>query len=516
MNLFSFVLNNGYIIAVQLGLIFGLVHFAWSLTVLRTDIPLYTPQEYYQDRLKSYRTGPDNIGPDMAWPVYTTKQAAMDRAVVKRNLKRLVAKLWKWPADTFFKGRHGPRWAWWILLFPVPASVLLFNGAAFLTSWFSYWVYWAVIFAFQFTDKTVIASLRLHLRGREDKRRVTMYTDAACMNCLHVTPWPAYHCLNPHCDLPHHHLQPGNLGTFTRRCRCGAAFPAVPSRAAFQLKATCRRCKQALPRGAGAVRDIRVPIFGDTSAGKTRFLFAALNSLTVEAERAHIPVAFLDDSSRNSAELGLKVIRAGQDIAKTPESGPFPISLQLRKGRDGDFVHLFDAAGEQYSNARYFDDLRFLEDGQALAYVLDPFSIDALRDQVSGDSPAVLAAAHVAEHNTEIAYGEVVNRLRGAGISLRSQRLAIVVSKADLLHAAGISVPTRSAAIAKWLTDMGLYNLVTAAGREFRDVTFFTVASQDVAASQGHDPGLPLRWLLAVHDVKIPGGAAALAAASSQ
>jgi hypothetical protein len=512
----SYILSNGYIIAIQLGLVFGLIHFAWSLNVLRTGIPLYTPQDYYQERLKSYRIGPDNIGPDRVWPAYAIRQAAMDRAEVKGNLKRLVAKLWKWPADTFFKGRHGPRWAWWILLFPVPASVLLFTGAAFLTSWFSYWVYWAVIFAFQFTDKTVIASVRVHLRGREEKRRVSMYTDAACMNCLHVTPWPAYHCLNPNCDLPHHQLQPSILGTFTRHCECGTAFPALPSRAAFQLKATCRRCKGVLPQGAGAVRDIRVPVFGDTSAGKTRFLYASLNSLVAEAERASIPVAFLDDSSRNAAELGLKLIRAGHDTSKTPESGCPPISLQLRKGHDRDFIHLFDAAGEQYSNARYFDDLRFLEDGQALVYVLDPFSIDAVRDQVTGSNPAVLAAAHVAEHNAEIAYGEVVNRLRGAGISLHSQRLAVVVSKADLLHAAGIGVATRSDAIAKWLIEMGLYNLVTAAGREFRDVTFFTVASLDTATSQGHDPGLPLRWLLAAHGVKVPGGAAALSAASSK
>jgi Double-GTPase 2 len=511
MSFFSFLLHNWYFIAVQLGLLFGIVLFVWALVALwDKDAPLFTPADYRDEQLKAHPPGPDGIGPDLAWPLYTYRQASIDRALVRAAVKGLNMLMWKWPSATFFKGRNGPRWLWWTLLLEITAPVLVFLVTAYLISWACFWVYWAVIFAFQFVDKTVIASLRLQMRIREDRRRTAMYTDAACMNCLHVMPWPAYHCRN--CHQPHNDVRPGDQGTRARKCQCGSIFPTLPSRAAWHTDAHCKRCGEQLPQGAGAARDIRVPIFGDTSAGKTRFLFASLNSLLLDTERAGIPLTFLDEDSRSDAEVGLGIIRDGRDMFKTSVDGAASVSLRLRDKRESDFIHLFDAAGERYSSPDHYDSLRFLEDGQALVYVLDPFSIDAIRDQLSGSSPGILAEARAAEHNADIAYGEVVNRLRGAGVPLRTQRLAVVVSKTDLLRTAGIVVPTESAAIGEWLATNGLHNLVMAARREFSEVTYFTVASQDAAASRVDDPGVPLCWLLAVHGVKLPGGPAALAA----
>jgi hypothetical protein len=507
MSFIWFLLNNAYPIAAELGLIFGVVHFGWALWVFAAGIPLFTPQDYYEVQVEANPPGPDGIGPDRAWPLYTVRQAAIDRAAVRRNLSRLVKKLWSWPVATWIRGKHGSRWAWWIIGGPVAICVFFFVIASFLSSWFCYWVYWAVIFAFQFTDRTLIAAFRARLRTREDQRRAAMYTDAACMNCLHVTPWPTYVC--PTCDNRHNDVMPGTLGTLTRTCECGTAFPTLPSRTAWHLQAACKRCKEALPQGAGAVRDIRIPVFGDTYAGKTRFLFAALNSLLAGTEQAGIRTEFLDDRSRDEAERNLAIIRDGRDTDKTGVNDAVAISLRLRERKEADFIHLFDAAGEQYRDASRYDDLRFLEDGQALVYVLDPFSIDAIRGRLGASSAEVLAAAHAAEQNTEIAYGEVVNRLHVASVPTQRQRLAIVVSKADLLREAGIAVPSDSQQIADWLTDEGLYNLVTAASREFKDVTYFTVASQAAATGHADDPGAPLRWLLAAHGVKVPGGAAA-------
>jgi len=506
----SFILYNAYPLAAQLGLIFGIVQFGWALWVFKAGIPLFTPQEYYEVQAKASPPGPDGIGPDRAWPLYAVRQASIDRAAVRRNLKRLVKKLWSWPSDTFFRGKHGPRWAWWIFLFPVVVCVLLFISASFLTSWFCYWVYWAVIFALQFTDRTLIASIRLRMRRYEDRRRATRHTDAACMDCMHVTPWPAYVC--PTCHIKHHDVMPGTLGTLTRHCECGTSFPTLPSRTAWHLQAVCKRCGKALPQGAGAVPDIRIPVFGDMFAGKTRFLFASLNSLLIDTQAAGIRHEFLDERSRDEAKRNLAIIRDGGDTVKTDVNHAAAISLRLRDKKDADLIHLFDASGEQYSDAGQYDDLRFLEDGQALVYVLDPFSVDEIRERVATGSHEVLAAARSAEHSAEIAYGEVVNRLRGAGVPLHGQRLAVVVSKVDLLRKAGLAVPTRSPDIEAWLREAGLHNLVRAASREFRDVTYFAVASQDVTTSRVDDPGAPLRWLLAVHGVKIPGSDAALAA----
>src|SRR6185312_9562373 len=98
----------------------------------------------------------------------------------------------------------------------------------------------------------------------------------------------------------------------------------------------------------------------------------------------------------------------GQNVGKTPEGPATVINLRMREGAHADFIHLFDAAGEQYSKPGNWDfehanrgtnygSLRFLEDGQALAYVLDPFSVDSIRDQAAAHDPGVVARAQPAQ-----------------------------------------------------------------------------------------------------------------------
>jgi hypothetical protein len=520
----------------QLGLLFGFVMIVLTFDktlrrqlLLGTMVALYSPEQYRNERVKAQEQKlkvpvprPGEFAPDLAWPLYTLRQAGEDKKHVKQNLYAFQQQIWRWPVATFFRGRHGPWWAWWILLFPVPFSVLSFCAGAFLASWLSYWVYWAVLTLFQVADKTVILALRGQLRTWEARRRETRHTAAACMTCLHVTEWPAYAC--PGCKQLHYDVMPGDLGTFRRKCACGATFPTRPSRAAWHAQAVCKRkeCQQPLPEGAGAVRDIRVPVFGDMAAGKTRFLYASLNSLLLELDGARIKHDYLDDFSRDEAERRLKAIRANENVPKTGEGPATAINLRLREGRQSDLVHLFDAAGEQYSKPGNWDfdqgnrgtnygSLRFLEDGQALAYVLDPFSVDRIHQQAADHDRALVAQVQVAQKDPELSYTEVVNRLRGYGVPVKSQRLAVVVSKVDLLRKAGVDVPTNSDAIARWLKENGVHNLVMAAQDEFAEVRYFAVASMDATASRVDDPGVPLRWLLAVHGVKVPGGDALLA-----
>ena len=87
------------------------------------------------------------------------------------------------------------------------------------------------------------------------------------------------------------------------------------------------------------------------------------------------------------------------------------------------------------------DSLGFLDHGQGLVYVLDPFSIEPVRDQLAGQNAMAVALAHAAAGDPETAYGEVVYRLRDSGVPASAQRLAVVVSKADLLAPPGWSCP---------------------------------------------------------------------------
>ena len=182
------------------------------------------------------------------------------------------------------------------------------------------------------------------------------------------------------------------------------------------------------------------------------------------------------------------------------------LTIRLGKGRKTYLVRLFDA-GERYRDSQQHQDLRFLDHSQGLVYVLDPFSIQAVQDLLTGHNAIGGRLAHAAVGDPEITFGEVVSRMRDSGVPAGAQRLAVVVTKADLLREMGLELPGGSEEIADWLHDLGQRNTVLAAGRDFAEVRYFAVASQDVSAGWAtgqDDPAAPLRWLLGRSGIPLP------------
>lgn len=493
-------MNNyhvAYPIAIALGcaIALGVTLFAVALVrALIRDPDLIAPDADQAEQVAANPVGPGEFAPDLAWPYYPYRQSRADIARTHGNVASNNHLVWRGPAKAFFEDGNG----WWVV-FPIPLAVICFLSVASVVSWFCYLVYALVTSVFSGVSLALLVPAEAILRGAERWRRGRKRTQAACMRCFHVTQWPAYRC--PRCQRPHHDVRPSRLGLLARRCECGNHLPTRASRAAWRVTALCQRCGEPLADGAGAVRDIRIPVFGDISAGKTRFLYASLNSLIKTAQFA---VGYPDEGSRDLAEFGLGVIRSGQDTAKTSVDARVALTCRLGNGRRSELMHLFDAAGEHFRDAHRPDALRFLEDGQGLVYVLDPFSIEAIRKRLGESPEAALRLAHAAAGDPELTYEEVASRLRDGGIPAASQRLAIVVSKADLLRSAGLDLPTGSEAIARWLSDAGVHNLVMSSRYEFAEVMFFTVASQDVRPYGRDDPGKPLRWLLTTHGVRLP------------
>ena len=475
----------------------GVVLFAIALVrALAHDPDNVMPGTDQAEQLKVHPVGPGEFAPDLAWPFYPFRQSRTDLARMRANVAANDAALWRKPAKAFFRSGIG----WWIV-FPIPVAIIAFLLVASLASWFCYLVYALVNIACADASLALLVPAAAILRAADRWRRGRLRTQAACMRCFHVTSWPAYQC--PACLRPHHDVRPGRLGLLMRRCECGTHLPTMAPRAAWRVTALCKRCGAPLPQGAGGVRDVRVPVFGDISAGKTRFLYASLNSLMQTALRAGLDVSFPDQGSRELAEFGLGVIRSGRETAKTSTNTQVTLTGRLGAGRRSQLMHLFDAAGEHFRSARQPDTLRFLDDGHGLVYVLDPFSVDVIGRQFADRDTAALGFAHAAAGDPELTYDEVVSRLRDSGVPPSTQVLAVVVSKADLLRSAGINLPTGSAAIAQWLRDSGVHNLVISALREFEEVRFFTVASQNVPPGGQDDPGAPLRWLLTSHGIRL-------------
>lgn len=487
-----------YLAGGGIGLILFLVAVAGGLW---REPELVTPRAYRGRRLKAHPPAAGQLKPDRAWPLYPLRQAAVDKGAVRDRLAAAYRPLWEWPTNTLFLGKHGPRFLWWLLVlvvYPVVSMVLTALVGCALTGWLCYLVYWLVVTACSAVYLVAHGVLAVFLLTADEAHRAVKRTAASCPECFLVTPWPAYEC--PGCGEIHHDIRPGRLGLFTRRCRCGARLPTLPARAGRTLAAVCQRCGKPLASGAGAVRDVRIAIFGEKSAGKTRFLYAALNSLTGSAGRPGIEAGFADPRSKDKAEAGLSLIRSGQHTPATPV--PEPPVLTMRLG--GGLVSLFDVAGQRYRDPGQHAELAFMEGAQGLVHVLDPFSVSGVRGWLAGHPASGAHPAREAGDDQETTYAEVTTRLRDNGVPASAQYLAVVVAKADLLREAGLRLPSASDALAAWLGSNGAHNIVQAARRDFAEVRFFAVASQDLAgASADYDPGTPLRWLLTAHGVRL-------------
>ena len=491
------------LIPTALGIAIGLALVVISVTrgfALQPDT--ITPSKYLLERVKTKPVKTGQFEPDTAWPFYPLRQLRADLRTTAAELGKLYPPLWDWPVDTFFLGENGSPWGWWIF-FPLPIAVFIILLATSVTIVAVYGLFAAVAIICSAASLAIYGTVVLLLRGAEGTWQAVMHAQASCPHCYLVTPRPAYKCFR--CGRLHRDIRSGRLGLFARRCTCDALLPTMVLRAAWRLEALCQRCGTPLRHGAAAVRDTRIPIFGDTSAGKTRFLYAALDSLVDPTRGAGIELSFPDETSKRAADLALSLIRSGRETVKTPSALPVALTCQVGSGSDKTLVHLFDAAGENYRDSQMHDALGFLGDGHGLVYVLDPFSIGLLRDQMTGQSAVVIRLAHAAAGSPEIVYSEVTSRLRDSGVKAAKQRLAVVVSKADLLAAGGIEVPAESDALAAWITDMGVHNLVLSARHDFAEVRYFAVASlAAVEASPAYDAGAPLRWLLRSQGVRLP------------
>jgi hypothetical protein len=379
----------GLVLAAAIGILIGLVLSLLSLlTGLALHPNLIIPSAYLAERVQAHPVATGQFEPDSAWPFYPFRQARADLARIAAERRARYRKLWNWP--------FGP--VVWIVFLPVSVAAvvcLLVAGlsALALTSLFSL-VMWACA-AFTAAASSGTAML---LRGAESAWHHRMRTEASCPRCYHVTPWPAYRC--PGCSKLHRDVRPGRLGLFTRRCECGTLLPTMVLRAARHLQAVCQKCGEPLRPGSAALRDVRIPIFGDTSVGKTRFMYAALDSLVDITGRAHIPLGFPDEDSQDQAAVALDLIRSGRNTVKTSQVLPTALTCRVGAGLGGTLVHLFDTAGEYYRNGQLHDSLGFLDYGHGLVYVLDPFSVGPVRNRMAGQS---VSMAHAATGEPEIA-----------------------------------------------------------------------------------------------------------------
>lgn len=447
-----------------------------------------------------------HIPVDVAWPHYLVAQVVKDHRAAAKWLADDVGKVWAKVVRPLDGDAIPVVLAFWPLTLIVPlvliagslgamvGMVAVVAVSALVTA-----AGWAVGALMVVTARAVGLVWQTVFRAR-----------ASCPQCFAVTRLPAYRCPGSHPggDNLHRALLPGRLGIWWRRCACGTRLPTTVFRA-HRLQAVCQKCNHPLHEGAGMARDVRIPVFGAVSAGKTHLIMGGLVALDDQAT-AQLKIAPADPASEKAIREFREVIKGGGAAVKTPVDRP-PIAVTTRIEAVGTawpqtLAHVFDASGEALVSPTRNAEFGYLDLARTLLFVLDPFSIPDVRDQLKISFGELAPQANPASLDPEESYNGTVNRLRGYGVKTSTQKLAFVVSKADLLVqmpiGEGLSATrSTSAAIRDWLCARRLENLVDTAEKDFGEVRFFFVSAKDATR---HGALEPFAWLLERDGLKLP------------
>jgi hypothetical protein len=443
---------------------------------------------------------------DRAWSEYFVVQVYLDFAAAARIVAGAVGLLWERSTRPLRGSSSRAVLICWPLLVPVAAAVLsaTVGMAAGL-------VVAAVIAVVITVTAWILGTVAVRVMRAVDRLwQVVFRAAGSCPDCYYVTRLPAYRCPGPHSAIEqrdgddlHRDLRPGLLGVLWRRCACGHRLPTTLLRASRQLDAYCPACRHPLHQGAAVATDVRIPVFGAASAGKTHLIMAGLVALNRLNNGSDLAVSLLDGESRKRYAEYERRIDLGISPDKTqPEPKAVGVTINVRTARRNALVHVFDAAGEALVDAKQNESYAYLDYARTLIFVLDPFSIPDVRDLLRGPYAALLTEANAARHDPEDSYNATITRLRRYGVRTAQQRLAFVVSKADLLDQLpdGNRPPAGSSGVRRWLSERRLDNLLLTAERDFGSVQYFAVSAKNLSPDGAV---APFRWLLNTDRVSV-------------
>ncbi|MGH3768273.1 MAG: TRAFAC clade GTPase domain-containing protein, partial [Pseudonocardiaceae bacterium] len=328
-----------------------------------------------------------NFEHDSAWPGYLFGQSRIDLGGALRRTVRAVAWMWVLSTEPLIEAPVVLLF-WPLLLLPLVAALALTAGVTIgVVAVYSLlgavlgvaWLGW-------------LAAVGV-LRGVDLGVRLLRGAKATCHHsgCNFRNRLPAYRC---ECGRTHHDIRAGRLGAFARRCDCGALLPTTVLQAAAGLVAVCQNCDRELRPGAAVLTDVVIPVFGPASAGKTRLVRAGMVALEAHLSATGGSLCPVGSESEETFRDAIAVVESGMQTTKTDAARPpAGITVSLTAARRKSLLHLFDAAGEFYSSREQGRELPFLDDAQGLAFVLDPFSIPAVADDLTGMLASWLEAA---------------------------------------------------------------------------------------------------------------------------
>jgi hypothetical protein len=319
-----------------------------------------------------------------------------------------------------------------------------------------------------------------------------------CPDCYERVPYPGYECPGRGCGHRHRDVRPGRFGISRRRCRCGTRMNTLLLFGSAQMNAFCPYCGRALEHRPGKAPEIVLPFFGAAGAGKTRLLLSMVTQLETWNQDGILPAAFGDSATTRELSSAREILRSQAATAKTAVKLPRSYVIRLMADRKSRILHMFDAAGELFYTSERTQELRYLSKAETFILVVDPLSVPSFWDQLPAGQQTELAGLRSNAPSPELAYQQAHLEIEAMGARLRSARLAIVFSRADLIDAP-------DADIATWATDtLGLGNLVRSAQLNFKEAAFFFTAAVMAGDVIHESISTLLRWVLRGHGIDPP------------
>jgi hypothetical protein len=341
------------------------------------------------------------------------------------------------------------------------------------------------------------------LRGVDSALLLVRGIQITCPHCYHRIPYPGYRC--PECATKHADIRPGRYGMLHRVCRCGKRMPTLLMLGSHRLAAICPHCSRDLEDSAGRAPEVILPVFGAAVAGKTQFLAAVAVAAEAVVTRAGGTVQPADDYSRTWSREVRDMQTRGTTVTKTPEALQPAVSLVLTVRNETRLLKMFDAAGELFRRAERIKDLIYMQARPTFVFIVDPLSVPKLWNEELDEEQRRKLATVRATLAPESVFEQTVQTLHEMRVPLRGSKLAVVVSKADLI------APQIKAArvggdehIRQWLAGpLEQGNLVRAISHEFAAARYFLADSHLDQAAVSPSVETFVKWLLADRGVRL-------------
>jgi Double-GTPase 2 len=324
-------------------------------------------------------------------------------------------------------------------------------------------------------------------------RRTTVH----CPTCFRPVSYPSYRC--PGCQAWHQRIRPGPYGLLHRHCGCGRmSLPAPLLLGRHRMDAYCPHsgCGVRLPELAGQIREIILPVLGTQGAGRTRLVTTLAATLRDDTAGPGPRLAPADQvTAVRLGELEDDVAGGAPSLptpAEPARAYSFSVAGPARRRR---LLHVLDTGG-MVSLDDQADTRRYLHTADTFLFVIDPLAIGPVWAALSAGRQAELAARRPTRAPKD-EFDAVAQKAQELGASLRTSRLAAVVTKGDLLTGADLEGPPHDdESIERWLEEMGQDHLTRGMRYFFGHVRYFTTAAADCEPWTGNLTSLA-RWLLA-------------------